>query len=103
MRRILLILVATVAIVPPDLEAQHDPDIRAGRFFVGSSAFVAANLTLAGRPDAPDFYQLNAGYWLTDKWCVVLAVGGAPPAGALALRCSGGIRCCSAPSHCSRS
>jgi hypothetical protein len=35
MRRILLILVATVAIVPPDLEAQHDPDIRAGRFFAG--------------------------------------------------------------------
>jgi hypothetical protein len=67
MRRILLILAAAVAIAPPTLEAQHNPDSRAGRFFVGSSAFVAANLVLAGRPDAPDFYQLNAGYWLTDR------------------------------------
>lgn len=66
MSRILLILVAVAAFAPA-LEAQHDPDAPAGRYFVGSSAFVVANLVLAGRPDAPHFYQINAGYWLTRR------------------------------------
>lgn len=37
------------------------------RHFVGTSAFVLANFALAGQPDAPDFYQLNYGVWLTDR------------------------------------
>lgn len=67
MSRMLLTLVAAFALTAPALEAQKNADFLAGRYFVGSSAFVAANLALAGRPDAPDFYQLNAGYWLTER------------------------------------
>ena len=57
MSRMLLILVVAFALTTPSLEAQQAADFPAGRFFIGSSAFVAANLVLAGRPDAPDFYQ----------------------------------------------
>jgi hypothetical protein len=67
MKRVLLTLVAAFALTHPALEAQQDAGAPPGRYFVGSSAFVAANLVLAGRPDAPDFYQLNAGYWLTER------------------------------------
>lgn len=61
MSRLLLSLVMAFALATPALEAQQDREVRAGRYFVGSSAFVAANAALAGRADAPDFYQINAG------------------------------------------
>lgn len=67
MSRMLLILAAAFALTTPALGAQQEAGFPAGRYFVGSSGFVAANLALAGRPDAPDFYQLNAGYWLTER------------------------------------
>lgn len=67
MSRILLLLVAAFTLSIPALEAQQHAGHPPGRYFVGSSAFVAANLLLTGRPDAPDFYQLNAGYWLNER------------------------------------
>lgn len=67
MSRLFLIVVAAIALAHAALKAQQDADVVAGRYFIGSSAFVAANLVLAGRPDAPDFYQFNAGYWLTER------------------------------------
>ncbi|MEJ1929817.1 hypothetical protein WDZ92_05985 [Nostoc sp. NIES-2111] len=35
------------------------------RYYVGTSAFVTFNLLPI--PNPPDFYQLNAGYWLTKR------------------------------------
>lgn len=49
------------------LQAQELGEASSRRHFVGSSAFVLANVALAGRADAPDFYQLNYGYRLTDR------------------------------------
>jgi hypothetical protein len=72
MNRKLLILFAAFALTPVALEAQQGGIERPGRYFVGSSAFIAANAVLAGKPDAPHFYQLNAGYWLTDRDAVSL-------------------------------
>jgi hypothetical protein len=72
MKRVLLTLVTAFALTPHPLEAQQDAGALPGRYFVGSSAFVAANAVLAGRPDAPDFYQLNAGYWFTERDAVSL-------------------------------
>lgn len=69
MNRPLLIAVAAVVLAPLALAAQRNPDapLETSRFFIGTSAFVAANLVLAGQPDAPHFYQLNVGYWLTER------------------------------------
>jgi hypothetical protein len=36
------------------------------RFFIGSSVFILYNL-IPGQDNPPDFYQLNFGYWLTEK------------------------------------
>jgi hypothetical protein len=72
MSRIFLILVAAVTLTPATLEAQKAAALPAHRYFVGSSGFVAANVALAGRPDAPDFYQVNVGYWLTERDAVSL-------------------------------
>jgi hypothetical protein len=66
LKRILLILIAALAVAAACLEVRHDPSASTRRFSVGSSAFVAANLVLAARPDSPDLYQMNAGYWLTN-------------------------------------
>lgn len=40
-------------------------DVEGSKFFVGSSAFMLANLDSSDEP--PDFYQLNFGYQLTKK------------------------------------
>lgn len=63
---------AAYALAHSPLAAQQGADQPVRRLFVGSSAFVAANVALAGRPDAPDFYQLNAGYWLTERDAISL-------------------------------
>lgn len=52
---------AALFLVAP-LQAQ-DLDRPFRRHFVGTSAFVLANLL----PDPPDFYQLNYGYWLSRR------------------------------------
>lgn len=44
MHRVPLALVAAYALTPPALEAQQGASGPPGRYFVGSSAFVAANL-----------------------------------------------------------
>jgi hypothetical protein len=72
MSRILLFLAAAFALTTLSLEAQAAGALPPHRYFVGSSAFVAANVVLAGRPDAPDFYQINVGYWLTDRDAISL-------------------------------
>jgi hypothetical protein len=56
-----LLLVGIFVTVPSLAKAQGAPDGVFRRHFVGSSAFVMANLM----PDPPSFYQLNYGYWLT--------------------------------------
>lgn len=40
-------------------------DVPKNRYFIGSSAFMLMNL--AGLKYSPNFYQLNAGIWLTKK------------------------------------
>lgn len=65
--RTLLLLIAAFALTPRALESQQDADVPVHRYFVGSSAFILANPVLAGQPDQPDFYQLNVGYWLTER------------------------------------
>jgi hypothetical protein len=72
MRRMLPLLVGWVMLAVPSLDAQQIADAPVRRLYVGSSAFVLANVALAGRPDAPDFYQLNVGYWIGDRTTVSL-------------------------------
>jgi hypothetical protein len=72
MKPTLLILVAALVVAASALQAQPAADPAERRLFLGSSAFMAANVVLAGQPDAPDFYQLNLGYWLTERDAVSL-------------------------------
>jgi hypothetical protein len=58
------LLVAGVLATAPSLaSAQGTLDTSFRRYFVGSSAFVLANLM----PNPPSFYQVNYGRWLTTK------------------------------------
>jgi hypothetical protein len=54
----ILVLTVTAAY---SQKAEQDSTFR--RHFIGSSAFIIANVL----PDPPSFYQLNYGYWLTKK------------------------------------
>jgi hypothetical protein len=60
---------AAVLLGAPRLLAQTADGTTPRRHFVGSSAFVLANAVL---DDAPDFYQLNVGRWLTSRDVVSL-------------------------------
>jgi hypothetical protein len=64
MRKLLLftpLLFACLFAVAQDQKETTEPPFR--RYFIGSSAFMLANFS----SNTPDFYQLNAGYWLTKK------------------------------------
>ncbi|MGH7471336.1 MAG: hypothetical protein ACRENP_25585 [Longimicrobiales bacterium] len=58
-----LLVAGLLASAPSLAEAQGESEAVFRRRFVGSSAFVLANLL----PNPPSFYQLNYGYWLTRK------------------------------------
>jgi hypothetical protein len=64
MSRSLGCLAAAILLTSAPARAQDVGDTTSRRHFVGSSAFVLANIFLS---DAPDFYQLNYGYWLTSR------------------------------------
>ena len=63
------LVAAALLLAASPLQAQDVGDTTPGRHFLGSSAFVLANAVL---DDAPDFYQLNLGYRLTDRDVVSL-------------------------------
>lgn len=62
--KIKTVLLASLLLLFGAANAQkNNTDTSFKRFFVGTSAFMLANLA----PDPPSFYQLNFGYWLTKK------------------------------------
>jgi len=65
--RSLLVLAAVLLFTRP-VTAQSSPEDPGRRWFIGTSAFVLANLA----PDPPSFYQFNVGYRLTERDVVAL-------------------------------
>jgi hypothetical protein len=57
-------LAAAILLGVAPLQAQDINQTPSRRHFLGGSAFVVANFVLS---DSPDFYQLNYGYWLTNR------------------------------------
>jgi len=60
---ILSIILLTTVMLSYGQRAKQDSTFR--RYFIGSSGFVLSNLF--SQDNAPAFYQLNFGYWLTKK------------------------------------